>query len=381
MKLKFKIYFFVQYFSLGIIGPYLAVFLHQKAFSGMQIGLILGSMPIIMIVFQPVWSYLSDVLNTRRILLLVGCLGVVVASLGLGAASSFMLAYLWALLFSAMRAPIVPVGNAAVLDYLEKSGSPEDYSLVRLWGSLGFGISSMLLATLFLDQILIYFTWFLAGMYLLMAGLSLLLPERGETFKYSKFNSLQFLKQNPSFTIYLLASVFIGSTMGIYNSYMTLFLQSLESSSWLIGVTVSLQALLEVPMMIVVPFLLKRFSMRRLIMIGAIALPIRWILYLFIRQPGWIVPTQIFHGVAIVSFLVVGVTFIDQHITPKWRATGQGLYSTALSGIGTGVGVYLAGIVFERFGIRSIWLLTLVLGLVGLALLLYAFKRFAKVGD
>ncbi len=380
MKLKFNIFYFVQYFSLGIIGPYLAVYLNEKAFSGGQIGLLLGSMPIVMIVCQPVWSYLSDLMNTRRVLLLVGCLGVAVASIGLGAAETFPIAFLWALLFSAMRAPIAPVGNAAALDYLEESGRPGDYSLVRLWGSFGFGVSSMLLGGLFLDQIVIYFTWFLAVMYLLLAGLSLLLPERREALIISEFSGLQFLRQNPNFTVFLLASVFIGGTMGIYNAYMTLFLKSIHASSWLIGLTVSLQALLEIPMMMVVPFLLTRFSMRRLIAVGAIALPIRWILYFIIRQPGWIVPTQLLHGIAIVSFFVVGVTFIDQHISPKWRATGQGLYSTALSGIGTGVGVYLAGIVFERFEIRSIWLLTLVLGLIGLALLLYAFNRLAKMG-
>jgi MFS transporter, PPP family, 3-phenylpropionic acid transporter len=375
MKLRFKIYFFIQYLPMGIIGPFLAVFLYQKEFTGVQIGLLLGSMPIATIILQPVWSYLSDLLNTRRKILLIACLGTATASLGLGLAETFTVAFLWALLFAAMRAPIVPISNAIALDYLEETDKPDDYSLIRLWGSLAFAASSLLFASLFLDQILTYFSWLLGGIYFLQAGLSVLLPEKRQPYAFSGFKGLQILKENPDFTIYLLASIFIGGTLGIYNNYMTLFLQSLDASSWLIGTVFSLQAVLELPLMMMVPFLLKRFSMRCIILIGAMGLPVRWLIYVFIQQPGWVIPTQIFHGLAVVSVFVVGVSFIDRHIHPKWRATGQGFYSTAL-GIGTGVGVFLAGSVLEWFNVRSIWIFNILLGHIGLSLLLFVFRRF-----
>ena len=378
MKLKFKIYFFFQYFSLGIIGPYLAVFLNQRNFTGVQIGLLLGVMPISMLVFQMLWSYLSDILNTRRTLLLIGSFSAAIAALGLGKAETFTFALFWAILFSSMRAPIAPISNAIVLDYLEELDQVDAFSLIRLWGSVAFAVSSALMGGLFLDNILDLFSWFLMGIYLVLTVLGLLLPERGKEFSYGGFEGVQILTQNPNFAIYLFASIFIGATMGIYNSYQTLFLQSLDASSWLIGITVSLQALVEVPMMLAVPFLLKRLKMRRLILIGAIALPIRWWLYTLIQQPAWIIPTQILHGLGVVSFLVVGVSFIDRLISPKWRATGQGLYSAAMLGIGSGLGVYLAGLILERQGIRSIWYLSLVMGLAGLGLLLYTFRRIGK---
>jgi len=208
--------------------------------------------------------------------------------------------------------------------------------------------------------------------------LSLGLSEWGLENSHSDFKSLDFLIKNPSFAVFLLGSVFIGATINVVLNYQTLFLQFLGASSWMVGSTIALQALIEIPMMAAIPFLLKRFSMRRMIFIGAMVLPIRWLSYIFIKNPNWVLPTQILHSVAVVGFMVIGVSFIDKHISPKWRATGQGLYNAAMSGIGAALGAGLAGMVFEWFDIRAVWLLNLIFGLIGLGLLLLSFRGFRK---
>lgn len=378
MKTKYKIYFFFQYLVMGVIGPYLAVFLYEKGYSGAQIGLLLGAMPITILIFQPLWSYLSDVFNTRKRLLLFGSIGAGLAALGLGYAPSFWVAFICAVLLAAMQAPLMPISNALVLDYLEETQKPDDYSLIRLWGSLAFAVSSMLIGGLFIDQLLVYFAWLVAVMYFLQAGLSLSLSEWGLEYSHSDFKRLDFLTKNPSFAVFLLGSVFIGATINVVLNYQTLFLQFIGASSWMVGSTIALQALIEMPMMAAVPFLLKRFSMRRIIFVGAMVLPIRWFLYIFIENPNWVLPTQILHSVAVVGFMVIGVSFIDKHISPKWRATGQGLYNAATSGIGAAIGAGLAGVIFDRYDIRAVWLLNLIFGLIGLGLLLISFKGFRK---
>ncbi|MDY6845949.1 MAG: MFS transporter [Chloroflexota bacterium] len=378
MKTKYKIYFFFQYLVMGVTGPYLAVFLYEKGYSGAQIGLLLGAMPITILVFQPLWSYLSDIFNTRKRLLFIGSLGAGLAALGLGYAPSFWVAFVCAVFLAAMQAPIMPISNAIVLDYLEEMDQPHDYSLIRLWGSLAFAISSMMIGGLFIDQLLVYFAWLVAIMYFIQAGLSLILPERGIEYSYSEFKGLDFLTKNPNFAIFLLGSVFIGATINIVLNYQTLFLQSLGASSWLVGSTIAFQALIEIPIMLAVPFLLKRFSTRGLIWVGAMALPIRWLSYIFIKDPMWVVPTQVLHSIAVVGFMVIGVSFIDQQLSPKWRATGQGLYNAATSGIGAAIGAGLAGFVFDRFDIRAVWLLNLIFGLISLGLLAFSFRGFSK---
>ena len=372
MKFIFELVFFLYFSTLGTYGPYLAVYLSEKGFSGVQIGLLLGSMPLAILIASPIWSYLSDVLNKRKILLVIGCSGAGLASLALGWIDQYGLNFLGIILVALMSAPILPIGTAIVLDALEAEGKREGFGMVRLWGSLGFAITSLIWGSFFLEQILDYFSWGLAGIFFLLGAISLFLPEKAGNFTFTSFGGVKILGKNKRLVLYLLASIFIGASISAYNNYQTIFFQSLDASALFIGIIVSMQAFVEIPMMLFMPFFYKRFSMRLMIMIGGISLFVRWGLYLITQQPGWVIPIQLLNGVGIPAFFVVGVAYIDQIVSPKWRATAQGLYNAAFLGIGAAIGVYLAGIVYEGFNVRAIWVLNLILGAIGLGLLGFA---------
>ena len=365
----------MQYLSVGIIGPYFALYLLQRNFTGLQIGLLLGSMPIATIIFQPLWSFVSDLLNIKKLVLVVSCFGLGFSIISLGFTKSFLGAFVLGITFAGIRGPIQPISTALALEYLEEREALNQFGLLRLWGSMAFAISSLILGGLFLDQILIYFSWILGGLYFLLAGISIFLPNSGMQYSSSAREGLLLVSRNPRFALFLVGSTFIGASLGISMSYLTIFMQTLNSTPLLIGVTVSLQAVFEVPLMILVPTLSKRFSREKMILFGAGILPIRWLVYVFVQDPMWIVPTQILHSIAIVSFMVVGVSFVDEQISKEWRATGQGVYTTMMSGFGAGVGIYLAGMIFERFGIRAIWGLNISLGVIGIILIIFALRK------
>jgi predicted MFS family arabinose efflux permease len=52
------------------------------------------------------------------------------------------------------------------------------------------------------------------------------------------------------------------------------------------------------------------------------------------------------------------------------------LYTAATFGIGPGIGNFIAGNVIERYNIRAIWSLNLILGMIGLILLFLALWYF-----
>ncbi len=94
-----------------------------------------------------------------------------------------------------------------------------------------------------------------------------------------------------------------------------------------------------------------------------------------ITVPILVVPTQIFHSIAMLSFLIAGVIFADQQLPPQWRATGQTAYSAALHGIGPSIGVFGAGVLYEQFGISAVWWGCLVANLIGAAMLMWAMRN------
>jgi PPP family 3-phenylpropionic acid transporter len=379
MRNKFNAFYFILFFSFGIIGPYRALYFSQKGFSGTQIGVLIGIVPILSILFQPVWSALSDLFHTRRLLLVIGCLGVSAAMMGIGLVDSFKANFLLFTVFSIFITPIGPIGTALVLDYLDEIEKPDSLSLIRVWGSIGFGVSSLLLGSFLLDQRLELFPWLLVGVYLLLGLVCLILPENKMDISQPdiNFKDLTQLSKNTPFMLFLAGMVFIGATLLIANNFQTVFLQSLDASSLLIGITVALPALLEIPMLIITPTLLKKFRLRELIIAGAVLMPIRWGLFYMIQNPGWMLPAQILNGVATISIDIAGVSYIDKSIPSKWRATGQGLYTTAAFAIGPGIGNFIAGGILDRFNVRAIWVLNMALGLVGLMLVFFALWLFS----
>lgn len=378
MRKKFNAFYFILFLSFGIIGPYRALYFTQKGFSGTQIGILIGVVPILSILLQPVWSALSDVFHTRRLLLVIGCLGVSAAMVGVGLAASFISNFFFFMLFSIFMTPIGPIGTAFVLDYLDEIEKPDTLSLIRVWGTIGFGTSSLLLGTLLMDKYLNTFPWILAGIYLLLALVSLVLPESKTMTLQPNINLKELLQlsKNKEFVVFLVGMIFIGATMIIASSYQAIFLLSMNASTLLIGIAIALPAFLEIPMMLVAPRLLRNVHIRRLIIVGAILLPVRWILFYLIQNPGWMIPVQILNGVTTISVEIAGVSYIDKIISPKWRATGQGLYTAATFGIGPGIGNFIAGNVIERYNIRAIWGLNLILGMIGLILLFLALWYF-----
>jgi PPP family 3-phenylpropionic acid transporter len=383
MRLKFNLFYFILFLSFGIIGPYRAIYLSQKGFSGTQIGILIGIVPILSIVFQPLWSALSDYFRARRLLLIIGCLGVTASMVGVGLTDSFTANFILFTLFSVFITPLSPIVTAFVLDYLDEIDKPEYLSLIRLWGSIGFAISSLVLGGLLMDQYLDLFPWLLAGIFILLGVVSLTLPERNTDHAQPdiKLKEIFQLSKKTSVVVFLLGMMFIGATLIISNNFQPVFLQSLNATSLLIGITAALPALLEIPMLMIMPKLQKNVQLRYIIIASALLLPFRWGLFFLIQDPGWLVPAQLLNGVAGISIDMAGVSYIDKNVPQKWRATGQGLYTTITFGIGPGIGNFIAGYILDSFNILAIWGLNLALGLVGLILLFLALWYFSERGD
>jgi PPP family 3-phenylpropionic acid transporter len=382
MRLKINAFYFVLYMSFGIIGPYQALYFSEKGFSGAQIGLLIGIIPILSILLQPVWSALSDFFHTRRLLLVIACLGVTASMVGVGLSDTFTANFLFFMMYSIFLTPISPIGTALVLDYLDEIDKPDNLSLIRVWGSIGFAFSSLVLGSLSMNKHLITFPWVIAGTYIILAVISLVLHESINISAQPEIHKkeLFLLAKNSSFMIFLVGMVFVGATVIIANNFQTVFLLSLEASSLLIGIAVALPSLLEIPMMMITPKLLNNENLRWVIITGLALLPIRWGLLYLIQEPGWIIPAQILAALGTISIEIAGVSYIDNIIPLKWRATGQGLFMAATFSIGPGIGNFIAGNILDRYNVRAIWSFNLILGIIGLILVFLALWYFSKPG-
>ena len=162
---------------------------------------------------------------------------------------------------------------------------------------------------------------------------------------------------------------------------MIIYLDELHTAGWLSGLIFAVGALCEVPLMARTTFVLQKFGSRLVFLLGVGLLPIRWCLYIFIKDPILLIPIQLIHSIAMLSLLVVGVMLVDNLLPPQWRTTGQTMYTVALHGLGAGVGVLSAGLIYNSYGMSAVWAACLVTGSAGFLVLRFAIQAEQSPSD
>ncbi|MEM6794837.1 MAG: MFS transporter, partial [Acidobacteriota bacterium] len=138
MNIALGAFWFFYFAGYGIFFPYFALYLSQdQGLSGTQVGLILGVMPCVGLLAQPLWGQVADRTGSRRGVLAIAVAGAAAAHLALGRLDGFprVLAATAALaLFSTTVVPLATAVSLAVQNRSDGSG----FGRVRLWGTLGF---------------------------------------------------------------------------------------------------------------------------------------------------------------------------------------------------------------------------------------------------
>ena len=370
---RFKIFFTLQYLGVGIFAPYMALFLNSKGLSGAQLGIILGIMPLVSIIAQPTWSIISDLFQSRRTMLIMSCLSAAVVASFYSLTSSFLGLLLISILYAVLYTPIGVLSTALALDHLEKQNRQDEFGYIRLWGSLGFAVTALLMGAFVIKTMTSILPLLYSAVMFILTLLAFTLPEGDKSKPSAWWQGIAIVFKKKEIILYFIGCMFINTSISIGLQYMPLFMEKLESTGWMIGLAISLQAILEIPLMAKVPKWTIKFGLPAVFLTGVILLPIRWLAFIFIQEPAWIIPTSIFHSLAIMSLMVVGVKHVDSKFPREWRASGQGLYSTVMNGIGPSIGLFIAGNLYGIRDIQSVWIFTLGISIAGVILLLAIF--------
>ncbi len=114
----------------------------------------------------------------------------------------------------------------------------------------------------------------------------------------------------------------------------------------------SLSQVSEALCILLIPFCLRRFGIKRVMLIAMLA----WVLrfeFFAIGNPGpgvWLfILSMIVYGVAFDFFNVSGALFVEQETSERVKSSAQGLFMLMTNGIGASVGTLIAGAVVNRY--------------------------------
>jgi NHS family nucleoside permease-like MFS transporter len=155
----------------------------------------------------------------------------------------------------------------------------------------------------------------------------------------------------------------LGMSLQVTNGFATPFLTSFKASADPIVATsfaatnatmlVSLSQISEALCILLIPFFLKRFGIKAVMLIAMLG----WVLrfgFFGLGSPTFpgvtlFILSCIVYGVAFDFFNVSGGLYVDQECDPSVRASAQGLFMLMTNGLGATIGTLSAGAVVNHF--------------------------------
>lgn len=368
VKHRLVIMNFLQFFVWGAwlisLGGYMGGSLH---FEGGQIGAIFATMGIASLIMPGLVGILADKwVNAERLLGICHLLGAVFLFYA-STAISYDQMY-WAMLLNLLvYMPTLSLTNTVSYNALENNNFDivKDFPPIRVWGTVGF-ICAMWAVDLTGFKHSCAQLYVSAGAALVLGLYSFSLPKCPPAKSESKTLLSSFgldalvLFKRKKMAIFFLFSMLLGAALQITNSYGDLFLSSFKgipeyANSF--GVThsvilLSISQMSETLFILAIPFFLRRFGIKQVMLISMTAWVLRFGLF-GLGNPGSGLPllilSMIVYGMAFDFFNISGSLFVEIETTPQIRASAQGLFFMMTNGLGAIMGGYASGAIVDLF--------------------------------
>ncbi|UOQ73952.1 nucleoside permease [Hymenobacter cellulosilyticus] len=386
-KLRLTILSFLQFFIWGswliTIGAY---WFQTKQWSGEQFGAVFATMGIASIFMPSLMGIVADKwVNAEKLYGVLHLLGaVVLCTVPLVDSPGTMFQVILLNMFFYM--PTLGLSIAVSYSVLKKEGFDvvKDYPPIRVWGTIGFIAAMWTVSLLGFEKSANQF--YVAAAAAFMLGLySFTLPKCPPTAKDTPSRSLidvlglkSFaLLRDPKMLTFFLFAMLLGAALQLTNAYGDTFLHDLlppnsvtteemplaEVLRYLVAhpidalkthpaIIMSISQISETLFILAIPFFLRRFGIKQVMLFSMIAWVLRFGLFAYgdLNAGLWmIILSCIVYGMAFDFFNISGSLFVETQTQPSIRASAQGLFMMMTNGFGAVLGSLVSGYVIEQY--------------------------------
>lgn len=405
IKFRLTILSFFQFFVWGAWLITLATyFFSNNLGTGVQLGAIFSTLALSSLIMPAVIGILADKwINGER---LYGILHILYGACLLYVPQVHDADRLYYIIFAAMACYMPTISLSNSISYKILKDNQYDvvtvFPPIRVWGTIGF-IAAMWITNLTgsktnANQFL------LGGFSAIALGLySFTLPKcppqrtiasGASLIEMLGLNAFKLLSQY-KMALFFLFSMFLGAALQLTNMYGDTFLDDFKNipaygpDSFVVRystIIMSISQISETVFILTIPFFLKRFGIKNVMLFSMLAWVFRFGLFAF-GNPGsglWmIILSCIVYGMAFDFFNISGSLFIETNTSPAIRSSAQGMFMMITNGVGAFMGSMISGFMIQNYftgtdGLKdwhSIWLTFTLYSLIVMILFMLLFKH------
>ena len=342
-------FYFFYFATLGVLVPYWSLYLQSVGFAPVDIGNLVAILMFSRIVAPVVWGWIADHREQRMAVVRLASFLTVVAFGGAFFGTSFWWLAAVMLLFSFFWHASLPLLEVFVMRHT--AARPGAYGRVRLWGSIGFIVSVLMLGPV-IDAHGPW--WVLPSLLSLMLGIwlfSLTLPESEMKGAVEHAGPFRETLLRPEVLAFLAACLLMQVSHGPYYTFYSIYLEDHGYSKTVIGILWAYAVVCEIGVFLVMPRILARHSIRAVLMASFALAAARWLLIgYYPDSPPLLVAAQTLHAASFGTFHAAGVQMVYRFFVGRHQHRGQAVYGTVAFGVGGALGSYYSGHTWATLG-------------------------------
>ena len=298
--------------------------------------------------------------------------------------------------------PTISLSNSIAYTILKNNGYDvvKAFPPIRVWGTIGF-IAAMWVTNLSGNKASENMFYIASAAAFVLGLYSFTLPKCppprliAESATWSQKLGLDAFRlfAIPKMALFFIFSMFLGAALQLTNMYGDVYLSEFEkvpqyADSFVVRystIIMSISQISETLFILAIPFFLKRFGIKQVMLISMLAWVLRFGLFSYGDPEGglWmIILSCIVYGMAFDFFNISGSLFIETTTDHKIRSSAQGLFMMMTNGVGAVLGSKISGWLIQKYytsdaGNRDwhgIWLAFAIYALI-VAILFFIFFR------
>jgi MFS transporter, PPP family, 3-phenylpropionic acid transporter len=366
------LFYFCWFAALGFYIPYTGLYYRAAGLDLAQIGLLVALPGLLQIIATPLWGLVADGLQIHRVLLPLAVAGTLLPVLLTGRTGSFDLLLALVAILALFTAPVTPLADSATLALLGDQRSR--YGALRVWGAVGWGLSTLAAGTLVqrLGLTIIFPSYALIGALAVLVALYL---PRASLPRVDLRSAALTMARDIRWVRFLACIFLIGCCNAIINGFLALYLQDLGAGGEQIGLAIAIASISELPVLVFAPLVLRRWGARPLLICAGLLYALRAGIYVLAPSLGWALAAQVLHGPCFAALWTGGVDEA-QRLAPKgMEVTAQSLFGTMFFGVATAIASVIAGWIYRDFSSGALFSIGSLVALLGALAMLVGRQR------